>query len=656
MRPWTGRERLLAAALLAVCVWLSLSRALDPLEMFALDLRFRLRGERPFPPGITLIKIDEASLDHPRSGAWPWSGGRHAEFLYSLERPDARPSAIGFDVFFESENPKDESGDHALVYRAGETQGRLVLGYFFEKGYLSRHERNAEKEKRLRSFALPVSGELPAQLEKFDKVSLPFVRLSESSSLGFSSISRDFRGVTQRMRLIGLFQGKVYPSLELMLILKHFGMEPRDVRVTRNALILEKQGLPKRSIPLTEEGEIWIDYYGHPKAPLQTASFIQALNRDSLLAPEEERKLARALKDRIVLVGRTALSLGDTYSTPFDANQPGVMVRAQVLANLIEGRFLRRADARLCAALLACFGLAVIWALMRFSLPKAFLALSVLGGGYGALAAFLFARAYWIDLALPILALPVLFAAIVSLRYFTALEEIRRTQEQLLHAARMAMIGEVSSGMAHEFRNILHAIKLHVEGCARPGMPPERIQKYMGVIFRTMTNAEQILNGILTFSRKSQSDLKPGSLKKTIEDTLLLLKRELQYQSIQLTVHLETPGLCDHDSGQISQVIMNLLNNARDALRNQDQKVVLIRLREAPGEAVLDLADNGPGIPKEVLKNLFQPFMTTKAEGQGTGLGLSVCRKIMENHGGRITVTTAAGEGTVWHLHFPRKV
>ncbi|MBU3759862.1 MAG: HAMP domain-containing histidine kinase, partial [Candidatus Omnitrophica bacterium] len=239
---------------------------------------------------------------------------------------------------------------------------------------------------------------------------------------------------------------------------------------------------------------------------------------------------------------------------------------------------------------------------------------------------------------------------------FTALEEIRRTQEQLLHAARMAMIGEVSSGMAHEFRNILHAIKLHVEGCARPGMPPERIQKYMGVIFRTMTNAEQILNGILTFSRKSQSDLKAGSLKKTIEDTLLLLKRELQYQSIQLTVHLETPGLCDHDSGQISQVIMNLLNNARDALRNQDQKVVLIRLREAPGEAVLDLADNGPGIPKEVLKNLFQPFMTTKAEGQGTGLGLSVCRKIMENHGGRITVTTAAGEGTVWHLHFPRKV
>lgn len=654
--PSRRRELLIAFFLLAATVWLGWSRILDPLELLTLDLRFRLRGERPFPPGVALVKIDEMSLDHPKSGPWPWPRGRHAEFLYSLERDPVRPAAIGYDLFFEDENLKDEPGDTAFVYRAGEAGGRIVLGYFFEKGYQSRYERSTDKEARLRSFALPVSGGMPPRLEKFDKVSLPFLKLSQAGALGFSNISRDAQGATRRLRLLGLYQGRVYPSLELMLYMRSLGVDPRQVRVTRDAVILEKDARTRRVIPVTPEGEIWIDYYGHPRPPLHEYSFIQTLYRDTLLAPDEERKMERALKNKIVLVGRTALSLGDTYATPFEQNQPGIFVRAQALANLLEGRSLRRADPKVSAAVLAAFGFLVIFALMRLSLLKAFLALAGLAGAYFLLAGYLFARAYWIDLAVPVIALPALFTGVVCFRYFTALEEIRRTQQQLLHSTRMAMIGEVSSGMAHEFRNILHAIKLHVEGCARPGMSPERVQRYMGVIFRTMTNAEQILNGILTFSRKSQSDLKPGSLKKTVEDTLLLLKRELQYQNIQLTAHLDSVGLCDHDSGQISQVIMNLLNNARDALRGQEQKVVVIRLREDAGGQILDLGDNGPGIPKEVLKNLFQPFVTTKGEGQGTGLGLSVCQKIMENHGGKITVTTAPGQGTIWHLHFPKKL
>lgn len=640
--------------LLTVMVWLGLSRILDPLELFALDLRFKLRGERPFPPGIALVKIDEMSLDHPKSGPWPWPRGRHAEFLYSMDREEVRPAVIGYDLFFEGENPKDEPGDTSFAYRAGDLGGRIVLGYFLEKGYLSRYEKDTDKEKRLRSFALPVSGGIPARLEKFDKVSLPFLKLAEVSALGFSNISRDIQGGTRRIRLLGMYQGQVYPSLDLLLFMRFLGVEPRQVKVTPGAVILEKDAKTRRVIPVTPEGEIWIDYYGHPKAPLNAYSFIQVLYRDTFLAPDEEKKLERALKNKIVLTGRTALSLGDTYATPFDENQPGIYVRAQALGNLLEGRYLKRAEPGVSAAILILFGFGVILALMFLPLVQAALTLAVLAAVYFALAWFLFARAYWLDLAVPGLAMPALFTGVLCYRYFTALEELKKTQNQLLHSAKMAMIGQVSSGMAHEFRNILHAIKLHVEGCARPGMSPERVQKYMGVIFRTMTNAEEILNGILTFSRKNQSDRKPASLKKTIEDTLLLLKRELQYQNIKLTAQLDPVGLCLHDTGQISQVIMNLLNNARDALREQEEKVVVIRLREDASGQYVDLADNGPGIPKEVLKNLFQPFITTKEAGKGTGLGLSVCQKIMENHGGRITVSTKEGQGTIWHLFFPK--
>ena len=647
-------EFFIGLALLLAMAFLGASRAFDPLEYFLLDLRFKIRGERHFPEGITLVKIDEMSLDHPQSGPWPWPHGRHADFLYSLDRDEIRPALIGYDYLFEGENPKDEPGDTSFVYRAGEMGGKIVLGYFFEKGYLSRYEKDPEKEKRLRSFALPVSGGLPSHLESFDKVSLPFLKLSQVTSLGFSNLPRDVHGATRKVRLLGLFHGQVYPSLDLLLLMRFYGIEPRQVKVTPSAVILEKDAKTRRVIPVTPEGDLWVDYYGSEKPPLRSYSFIQVLYHDTLLAPDQEKIMMRAMKNKIVLVGKTALSLGDSYATPFGQNQPGIYVRAQALANVIEGRYLRRVPCAVTGLLLLVLGLAVILGLMFLPLAQAGMLLLGLGAGYCFLAYILFFYSLWLDLAVPGLALPVLFTGILTFRYFTALEELKKTQAQLIHSARMAMIGQVSSGMAHEFRNILHAIKLHVEGCARPGMSPERIQKYMGVIFKTMTNAEQILNGILTFSRKNQSDRKPASLKKTIEDTLLLLKRELQYQNIQLTAQLDEVALYEHDTGQISQVVMNLLNNSRDALREQAQKVVVIRLREDTSGQYIDLADNGPGIPKEVLKNLFQPFVTTKAEGKGTGLGLSVCQQIMENHGGKITVTTQPGQGTIWHLFFPK--
>ncbi|HTL48102.1 MAG TPA: CHASE2 domain-containing protein [Verrucomicrobiae bacterium] len=649
-RRW---ELVIGLSVLSVMLLIASRGVLEPVESLLLDARFLMRGERRLPPGVVMIGIDEASLDHPRSGPWPWTRSNHARLLYQLDQDASRPAALGYDLLFESEDPKDETGDSSLTVRAEEWGGRLTLGYFFEKGYRSRYEKDPAKEQRLKEFALPVSGPPPAHLEKFDKVALPFSGLAKSTSLGFSNIPRDRQGVTRRLRLIAGYRGSVYPSLELMLLLKFWNAAPSDVKVMKDKIVVgRKEG--KKIIPLTPEGDVLINFYGKTLPPSAYYPFILASESEDLMTPAQAQEMKKAMKDAIVLVGRTALSLQDTHNTPFDHSEPGLMVRAQGLASILEGKTLRRAGPAASAAVLFLMGALVMFVVMFLSLPQAMALTAALGIGYFLAAYVFFLNNIWLDVAEPEAGLLLVFLSMVSFRYFTALEELKKMQQELIHSAKLATVGQISSGMAHEFRNILHAIKLHVEGCTREGVSPERIQKYMGVIFKTMENAEMILNGILTFSRKNQSDKKPGSLKKTVEDTLLLLNKELLYQRMHVETQLDDVAIFDFDAGQMSQVIMNMINNARDALKESENKVVMIRLREDASSAYLDIADNGPGIPPHVLKKLFQPFVTTKAEGQGTGLGLSVSRSIVHNHGGEITVNTVQGQGTAWHIMLPK--
>ena len=126
---------------------------------------------------------------------------------------------------------------------------------------------------------------------------------------------------------------------------------------------------------------------------------------------------------------------------------------------------------------------------------------------------------------------------------------------------------------------------------------------------------------------------------------------------IKIMPELEDVSEIAYDAGQISQVIMNLMNNARDAFgafKDDQEKEIILRLKEHSDKIRLDIQDNGSGIAPEVLKRLFEPFVTTKEAGKGTGLGLSVCHGIVRNHGGNITVTTAAGKGTTWHIDLPK--
>ncbi len=640
-RKW---ELAVGFIVLALMSLVACTRALDGFENLFLDMRFKMRGAKPFPSNIHLIIVDEQSLD--AFGRWPWPRSIHARLLDVLTHQDFRPDVIACDFLFENSDNENKAGDEALVASAQKMERKIIMAYFFEKGRGATYEKDPVKEKRLEDFALPPSSEMPENLDEADKVSIPFIELANASQLAFVNTPVDSDGRTRRARLLMRYQGRVYPSMDLLTVLSHWGASVKDMSLERRAIVIEKTKSGRKKIPISAQGDMMINYYGG-------LDKISSHSYAEILKPNQPQVL-NDLEDKIVVAGVTALGLGDRRATSFQKYETGISLHAQVIANILAGDFMSRAPASVSYAALFLVGFFIILTTMFLPIHKSLPVMLWVCGLYFLMINLFFLKGVWVDVAIQEISIIVIFIAITSFRYFTALEELKRTQEQLIQSAKMASLGQLSAGIAHEFRNILNAIHLNIECFSQPGITPERIEKYAGMSKRIMANATLILEGLLTFARKSESVKKSGNLKKTVEDTLFLVEKEMMAHQIEIETHLEDVTEISYDHGQISQVVMNLMNNARDALRERDEKKITLMLKNDGKYLVLDIADNGSGIPPQVLKRLFEPFVTSKPAGKGTGLGLSVFHGIIRNHGGDIKVTTAQGKGTTWHIFLPK--
>ncbi len=658
LKPFTDRrkalELIVGIGLLLAMSGLAATHSLDPVEHLLLDLRFKIRGEKPFPPGITLIGIDESSLD--RLGHWPWPRDKHAVMVSLLDHPSFRPKVLAYDILFEDRNPLAAAGDDTLADRMKNFSGNLLLPYFYEKGHISPYEIFPEREDRLADSAITKIESVPEGLDEATKVSLPFLELTETNDTAFVTMPIDPDGRTRRTQLLVKFNGKIYPSLALLVSLQYLDSNLEDVTLQSRAIVIQTQA-GKKIIPIDEKGELLINYYGgiSDDPNLLGYPFIVVLEAGkSWMSGGKVPEMLRGLKDKIVLLGVTAQGVEDRRVTPFNQYEYGIRLHAQIIANILQDDYLVRAKPSVSYGALFLTGILMILITMFTRITRSLPALLVLGLLYFGVSYLFFLSGIWVDVVVQEIAMVVIFIGITSFRYFTALEELRRTQEQLIQSTKMASLGQLSAGISHEFRNILNAVNLHVEYVSRPGTAPEKVTKYLGVIKDIMTNANLILNGLLTFARKSESVKTPGNLKKTVEDTLLLIQKEMLRHEIAVKTELQEVPEIAYDSGQVSQVIMNLMNNSRDALKDRSEKEITLGLRSDVKGVWLDIGDNGSGIPPQVLKRLFEPFVTSKPAGKGTGLGLSVCHGIIRNHGGDITVTTAQGKGTTWHIFFPK--
>ena len=243
-------------------------------------------------------------------------------------------------------------------------------------------------------------------------------------------------------------------------------------------------------------------------------------------------------------------------------------------------------------------------------------------------------------------------------------------QAKFYQAEKMATIGMLAAGVAHEINNPLAAISGFAEGIMRrmPKLrqgdtePLEAVEDYLDTILRECERCQEIVHTLLTFSRPVSSGFSPLSLNDIVADTLKLLNSHLKNKDRQFTLHTELAydlPLIYGDEPQLKQVLLNLLTNAMDALENEDgscarQGVITIRTYADGQEgAGLVVSDTGCGIPAENLDKLFEPFYTTKPVGKGVGIGLSTCYGIVKEHCGEILVFSEQSKGSRFIVRLP---
>ncbi len=234
-----------------------------------------------------------------------------------------------------------------------------------------------------------------------------------------------------------------------------------------------------------------------------------------------------------------------------------------------------------------------------------------------------------------------------------AYQQLEENQEKLLRAERLAAIGEMSAKVAHEIRNPLVSIGGFARLIERKITADSKLKQYAGIISEQVSNLENILNNILATANPPKPQQNLVNLQHLIEQVITILKNAIKRREIKLSVNMPTTELfLQGDQKLLHQAFLNLLKNAIEALdETQGEKEISIRLEQADHHANLQISDNGPGIPENLINKIFQTFFTTKSSG--TGLGLSIVHQIVEAHKGTISVKSTAGEGTTFYLQFP---
>jgi len=245
--------------------------------------------------------------------------------------------------------------------------------------------------------------------------------------------------------------------------------------------------------------------------------------------------------------------------------------------------------------------------------------------------------------------------------------ERRRLEDQLLRAQKMEAIGTLSGGVAHDFNNILTVILGHTEVLLQTLRSSPQIAEHIKSIDESSRRASGLTRQLLAFSRKQVLQPRVFNLNSLILDLDKMLRRMISEDIEFRTVIDPKLGATKADAGQIEQVVMNLVVNARDAIQNGgritvetanidlDEDYIRTHPDAHPGPHVmLAVSDTGEGIPSEILPHIFEPFFTTKEVGRGTGLGLSTVYGIVKQSGGNIFVYSQPGRGTTFKVYLPR--
>jgi signal transduction histidine kinase len=234
--------------------------------------------------------------------------------------------------------------------------------------------------------------------------------------------------------------------------------------------------------------------------------------------------------------------------------------------------------------------------------------------------------------------------------------ELEKRREQLVQSRKIASIGTLTAGIAHEINNPINNISLILESLLEDEQTmddAERRRLYQEAMDQA-DRASEIVKNLLEFSRASHPRMEETRLEEVVDKTFRLVKNELDLHHIRFVkeVNCDFPPL-QLDKGGLQQVLLNLFMNGIQAMEKGGELKAVIRAAETPAEARIDIVDTGPGISPEHISQVFDPFFTTKKVGVGTGLGLSVSYNIIKTSGGRMEVDSRPGQGACFSIFLP---
>ena len=246
-------------------------------------------------------------------------------------------------------------------------------------------------------------------------------------------------------------------------------------------------------------------------------------------------------------------------------------------------------------------------------------------------------------------------------------EEKLQLESRLTQAQKMESIGTLAGGIAHDFNNILSAIIGFTELAMIDIESTEKVQKALKQVYKAGIRAKELVKQILTFSRMTETDFSPISLKHIINESLKMLRSVIP-STIEIKSSITVEGLVMSDATQIHQIMMNLCTNAVHAMEEKGgilevglQEVAIDNIEDfndpdlSPGPYImLSIRDTGTGITPDVMKRMFEPYFTTKEAGRGTGLGLSVIHGIVKSHNGAILCKSTPQKGTLFEVYLPK--
>ncbi len=235
----------------------------------------------------------------------------------------------------------------------------------------------------------------------------------------------------------------------------------------------------------------------------------------------------------------------------------------------------------------------------------------------------------------------------------TRTRELQETQAQYLHAEKLSSIGKLSASIAHELNNPLQSIMTILQGLQKGAVLEEEDRTFLALAIVESRRIRDLLQSLQDFNRPSSGKKELIDIHQSIDSVLMLCKKDFDRK--QITV------VCDYDENlppilavedQIKQVLINLLTNAAEACTRPDRVITISTWRQKKW-VVVAIKDTGTGIAPDELDQIFQPFYTTKAESKGTGLGLAISHGIIQNHQGKIQITSKPGEGSTFTVLLP---